>query len=61
MRRVHVCVCLLRQLLEADFGQRKVVASHICTFDRRFRMTEPERTVMGVRYRRLGKSWLGWF
>jgi hypothetical protein len=58
----RVCVCLLRRLPLADFGQRKVVVTHPCTFDCRFRMAEPGRTViMGVRYRRQWKPSLGCF
>ena len=48
MRRV--CVCLLRRLPLADLGQRKIAVTHPCSFDCRFRMAEPGRTVMGVRY-----------
>ena len=46
----HVCVCLLRRLPLADFGQRKVAVTHLCTFDCHIRLAEPGRTVMGVRY-----------
>ena len=44
-----LCVCLLRRLPLADFGQRKVAVTYPCTFDCRFRMAEPGRTVLGVR------------
>ncbi len=47
MRRVYVC--LLRRLPVAEFGQRKVAVTHLCTFDRGFRMVEQLRTVMGGR------------
>jgi hypothetical protein len=55
MRRA--CVCLLRRLPVAEFGRRKVVVTHLCTYDRRFRMAEPGRTVMGGRYRRQRTPW----
>ena len=57
----RVCVCLLRRLPLADFGQRKVAVTHTCTFDCHFRMAEPGRTVMGVRYRRRRKPCWGCF
>jgi hypothetical protein len=50
----RVCVCLLRRL-------QKVAVTHLCTFDRRFRMAEPGRTVMRVRYRRRRKPCWGCF
>jgi len=46
MRRV--CVCLLRRLPLANYGQSKVVVTHPCTFDCRFRMAEWGRTVMAA-------------
>ena len=41
-----VSVCLLRRLPAAKFGRQKVAVTHLCTFDRHFRMVEPRRTVM---------------
>ncbi len=47
-RRVYVC--LLRRLPVANFSRQKFAATHLCTFDRRFCMAEPGRTVMGGHY-----------
>jgi hypothetical protein len=47
----RVCVCLLRRMPMANFDQRKVAVTHPCTSECHFRMAEPGRTVMGVRYR----------
>ena len=55
MRRA--CVCLLRRLPVAKFGRQKVAVTHLCTFDRHFRMAEPGRTVMGGRYRWRRTPW----
>jgi len=38
----RVCVCLLRRLPLANFGQRKVAVTHPCIFDCHFRIAEPE-------------------
>ena len=51
------CVCLLRQLPVAEFGRQKVAVTHLCTFDRRFHMAEPGRTVMGGRYHQQRTPW----
>ncbi len=59
MHRVYVC--LLPRLPVANFGRQKVAVTHLCTFDRRFRMAEPGRTVMGGRYRWRRKPCWGYF
>jgi hypothetical protein len=41
----------------AKFGRQKVAVTHLCTFDCRFRMAEPGRTVMGGRYRWRQTPW----
>ncbi len=43
----RVYVCLLRWLPVAYFGQEKGTVTHLCTFDHRLRMAEPERTEIG--------------
>ena len=59
MRRA--CVCLLRRLPVAKFGRQKVAVTHLCTFDHRFRMAEPGRTVMGGRIAGSGRHGEGVF
>ena len=58
-RRVYVCQ--LWWLPVAHFGRQKVAVTHLCTFDRSFRMAEPGRTVMGGRYRWQQKPCWGCF
>ena len=53
----RVCVCLLRRLPVAKFGQQKAAVTHLCTFDCHFRMAERGRTVMGGPYRWWQKPW----
>ena len=44
-----------------QFWPEEVVVTHPCTFDCRFRMAEPGRTVLGVRYRWRRKPCWGCF
>jgi len=56
------CLCLPVAVAPlANFGRRKVVLTHPCTFDCRFRSAEPGMTVMGVCYRQRRKPCLGCF
>ena len=60
----HDCDCLLWRLPVANFGQLKVVVTHLCTFDHCFCMAEPGRTwevvIVGSRSHIGGVFWGDW-